>query len=49
LVTVSKRGPAHDQVRYVAAPFTGIDFGDLSATGVRADWSKTWATGAEPF
>lgn len=49
LVAVSERGPEHDRVRYVAAPFTGVDFGDLSATGVRADWSKTWDAGTAPF
>ncbi|MFC0532503.1 DUF3883 domain-containing protein [Phytohabitans kaempferiae] len=49
LVTVSKAGPDHDQVRYVADPFTGIDFGDLYATGVRASWAKTWWAGTAPF
>lgn len=49
LVTVSKAGPQCDQVRYVADPFAGVDFGDLAATGVRINWSKTWAAGTEPF
>ena len=49
LVTVSPHGPEHDQVRYVAAPFTGVDFGDFAATGIRASWSKTWAAGTAPF
>ena len=49
LVTVSKAGPEHDQVRYVADPFAGVDFGDLAATGIRANWSKTWAAGTAPF
>ncbi|MFI9598201.1 helicase-related protein [Nonomuraea sp. NPDC052265] len=49
LVTVSKAGPEHDQVRYVADPFVGIDFGDLAATGIRASWSKTWTAGTAPF
>ena len=49
LVTVSKAGPEYDQVRYVAAPFTGVDFGDLAATGIRASWSKTWTAGTAPF
>lgn len=49
LVTVSKAGPGHDRVRYVADPFAGVDFGGLAATGLRASWSKTWAAGTEPF
>ncbi|MEV0403012.1 helicase-related protein [Actinoallomurus sp. NPDC050550] len=49
LVTVSPAGPEHDQVRYVAAPFTGVDFGDLAATGIRASWPKTWTVGTAPF
>lgn len=48
LVTVSPVGPAYDQVRYVAAPFTGVDFGDLAATGIRASWPKIWAAGTAP-
>jgi SNF2 family DNA or RNA helicase len=49
LVIVSKIGPEHDQVRYVADPFAGVDFGDLAATGIRASWPKTWNAGAAPF
>jgi superfamily II DNA or RNA helicase len=49
LVTVSRAGPEHDQVRYVADPFGGVDFGDFAATGIRASWSKTWAAGSTPF
>ncbi|GAA2611463.1 helicase-related protein [Dactylosporangium fulvum] len=49
LVVVSKAGPEHDQVRYIADPFAGVDFGDLAATGTRASWSKTWTTGTVPF
>ncbi|AXX31479.1 DUF3883 domain-containing protein [Actinosynnema pretiosum subsp. pretiosum] len=49
LVSVSPDGPEHDLVRYVAEPFSGVDFGDLAATGVRADWARTWASGSEPF
>ncbi|GIH72001.1 helicase-related protein [Sphaerimonospora thailandensis] len=49
LVTVSKAGPEHDQVRYVAGPFAGVDFGDMAATGIRASWSKTWTAGTAPF
>jgi hypothetical protein len=29
--------------------FASVEFGDLAATGIRADWSKTWATGTAPF
>ncbi|UVS78195.1 helicase-related protein [Actinokineospora sp. UTMC 2448] len=49
LVTVSAAGPDHDQVRYLAMPFTNVEFGDLAATGVRIDWAKTWAAGTAPF
>jgi superfamily II DNA or RNA helicase len=49
LVTVSKAGPEHDEVRYVADPFAGVEFGDLATTGIRASWAKTWAAGTAPF
>ncbi|MEV7805480.1 DUF3883 domain-containing protein [Microbispora sp. NPDC088329] len=49
LVTVSTAGPEYDQVRYIADPFAGVDLGDLAATGVRADWPRTWAAGSGPF
>ncbi|WP_327045351.1 helicase-related protein [Microbispora sp. NBC_01189] len=49
LVTVSTAGPEHDRVRYVADPFAGVDLGDLAATGVRADWLKTWTAATAPF
>ncbi|WP_432933357.1 helicase-related protein [Microbispora sp. CA-135349] len=49
LVTVSTAGPEFDQVRYIADPFAGVDLGDLAATGVRADWPRTWAAGSRPF
>ncbi|MFJ5599931.1 helicase-related protein [Micromonospora parva] len=49
LVTVSKVGPELDQVRYVADPFAGVDFGDLAATGIRASWAKTWTAGTAPY
>jgi hypothetical protein len=29
-------------VRYLDAPFTGVDFGDLAATGIRANWTTMW-------
>ncbi|MEJ2854898.1 MULTISPECIES: helicase-related protein [unclassified Saccharothrix] len=49
LVTVSRRGPEHDEVRYVSAPFKGVDFGSLAATGLRADWRRTWGAATAPF
>lgn len=49
LVSVSTLGPEHDQVRYVATPFTGVDFGALAATGIRASWPKTWNAGSQPY
>lgn len=49
LVTVSTGGPEYDEVRYVADPFAGVDFGDLAATGIRASWTTTWAAGTAPF
>jgi hypothetical protein len=49
LVSISTAGAEYDQVRYVADPFAGVDFGDLPATGVRVGWAKTWRTGSVPF
>jgi SNF2 family DNA or RNA helicase len=49
LVIVSKAGPEHDQVRYIADPFAGVGFGDLDATGIRVGWVKTWTAGTAPF
>lgn len=49
LVTVSKAGAGHDQVRYLTNPFADVDFGNLAATGIRASWSATWAAGTAPF
>jgi SNF2 family DNA or RNA helicase len=49
LVIVSKAGPEHDQVRYIADPFAGVGFGDLDATGIRVGWAKTWTAGTVPF
>jgi superfamily II DNA or RNA helicase len=49
LVRVDERGPQHDEVRYVEDPFAGYDAGGFDATGIKADWAKTWAKGREPF
>ena len=48
LVAVSPDGPEHDELRYVVNAFCDIELGSFAATGVRADWTKTWATGVEP-
>ncbi|MCB0932435.1 MAG: DUF3883 domain-containing protein [Mycobacterium sp.] len=49
LVKVDPRGPAHDELRYLANPFASTDLGDFDATGVRGDWNKMWNKGTEPF
>lgn len=49
LVRVSPDGPDHDQVRYLADPFSSTDLGDFDATGLRGDWEKNWAKGTSPF
>lgn len=49
LVSVDPRGPEHDQVRYLDDPFASIDMGGFDAMGVRADWTKSWNKGKEPF
>lgn len=49
LVNVDPRGPQHDQVRYLDNPFAATELGDFEATGIRGDWNKMWAKGAEPF
>lgn len=49
LVRVDPRGPEHDEVRYVADPFAGVDLGDFDVSGIRGNWAKTWARGQEPF
>lgn len=49
LVKVSPDGPQHDEIRYVADPFRGTELGSFAATGLRGDWSKTWASGTTPF
>lgn len=49
MVRVNPRGPDHDEVRYLANPFTGYALGGFDATGVRGDWEKMWAKGRKPF
>ncbi len=48
LVEVSADGPEHDQLRYLSEHFRNISLGDLAATDVRLNWSKTWAKGTAP-
>ncbi|WP_368862008.1 helicase-related protein [Frankia gtarii] len=49
LVKVDPRGPQHDEVRYLDAPFAATEFGDFDSTGLRGNWAKTWAKGSTPF
>lgn len=48
LVRVDPRGPEHDEVRYLADPFVGIELG-TDATGVRLSWPAMWSKAVEPF
>jgi superfamily II DNA or RNA helicase len=50
LVAVDPAGPEHDQVRYLAEPFAGVELGgDADVTGLRCNWAKHWAKGQAPF
>jgi hypothetical protein len=50
LVTVDPAGPDHDQVRYLAEPFAGVELGgDADVTGLRCNWAKHWAKGRPAF
>jgi hypothetical protein len=49
LVSVDPRGPEHDEVRYLADPFAGVEVGAFAATGMRGDWVKSWSKGRSPF
>ena len=49
LVKVDPRGAQYDDVRYLDDPLSKTDLGDFEATGIRGDWAKTWAKGANPF
>ena len=48
LVSVSPEGPEHDQIRHVRNAFRDIEVGSFAATGVKADWTRTWAAGGAP-
>ncbi|MEQ4303327.1 helicase-related protein [Plantactinospora sp. B6F1] len=43
------RGPEHDEVRYLANPFLGADFGDFESTGITGDWADNWARARPPW
>lgn len=49
MVRVDPRGPEYDEIRYLADPFTGIDFGDFDVVGVTVHWERSWAKGSPPF
>ena len=49
MVRVSDAGPSLDEVRYLSDPFASTDLGDIDASGIRGDWTRLWARGAEPF
>lgn len=48
LVSVHPDGPAHDRLRYLVSPFSGIDFTDLAVDAVRFDWAELWSRGTDP-
>jgi hypothetical protein len=49
LVTVSADGPEHDTVRYLTAPFDGIDMADdFALHSVMLDWPRFWTSGGPP-
>lgn len=43
------RGPEHDEVRYLANPFLGADFGAFESTGITGDWADNWAIARDPW
>lgn len=50
LVSVDPNGPEHDQVRYLAEPFTAVEIsGNADVTGLRCSWHKFWSRAREPF
>ena len=48
MVSVSPDGPEHDEVRYVADPFSTVELGSFASTGIRGDWAKNWSLGRPP-
>lgn len=49
LVKVDPRGAQYDEVRYLDDPFATTNLGNFEATGLRGDWTRTWAKGSTPF
>ncbi|MFT4084661.1 MAG: helicase-related protein [Nocardioides sp.] len=49
LVRVDPRGPAYDEVRYLADAFRGAKLGNLDAEGMVFHWAKRWGQGSAPF
>lgn len=43
------RGPDHDEVRYLANPFTRTEFGDFESTGLPGNWPEMWERGRPPW
>ncbi|GIJ37372.1 RNA helicase [Micromonospora andamanensis] len=43
------RGPEYDEVRYLANPFLGAEFGDFESTGITGDWADNWARARPPW
>jgi hypothetical protein len=42
-------GPEHDEVRYLANPFTHTEFGDFEATAIVGKWTDMWEKGRAPW
>ncbi|HEY1135165.1 MAG TPA: helicase-related protein [Nocardioides sp.] len=49
IVAVDPRGPEHDEVRYVAVPFSGVELPALGVAGVTLKWKPMWERGQRPF
>jgi len=48
LVAVHPDGPQGDEVRYLTAPFAGVEFGDLKVTSIAPAWRDSWERGGPP-
>jgi superfamily II DNA or RNA helicase len=48
MVSVHHDGPEQDEIRYLADPFQGVEFGDFAADGIRGIWAEMWARGYAP-
>lgn len=49
IVRVDPRGEQYDEVRYLARPFAGNEFGLGTDYQHTLSWPKSWARGAAPF